>query len=63
MTLDEAARAFRRAEKTLAERRAALTEAIVEAAKDGKRPSEIVAVTGYTREHVRRLLREAGIQG
>lgn len=63
MTLDEAARAYRRAEKTLAERRAALAEAIVEAAKGGTKPMEIVRVTGYAREHVRRILREAGIEG
>jgi hypothetical protein len=59
MSLEEAARAFRRAEKTLEERRAALAEAIVAAARAGRPQVEIVAVTGYAREHVRRIVRAA----
>lgn len=57
--LADAARAFRRAEATLEKRRMDLADAIVEAAIAGVRQSEIVKITGYTREHVRRIIRHA----
>lgn len=41
--------------------RETLHEAIVEAAVDGMRPSEIVRRTGYTPERVRQILRTAGV--
>jgi predicted transcriptional regulator len=39
-----------------------LAAAIVSAARRGMRQKEIVARTGYTRETVRRILREGGIE-
>jgi len=63
MPLEDAARAYRRAEKTLAERRTELASAIVEAARAGTRQVDIVKITGYTRERVRQLLRDAGVDG
>ncbi|HEX3778496.1 MAG TPA: hypothetical protein VHX38_02435 [Pseudonocardiaceae bacterium] len=59
MTLEEAARAYRRAEKVLEERRADLAAAIVEAAASGRPQVEIVRISGYAREHVRRIVRAA----
>lgn len=58
-TLEEAARAYRRAEKALEDRRAALAEAIVLADQEGVRQADIVKITGYAREHVRRIVRAA----
>lgn len=58
-SLTEAARAFRRAERTAEQRREELAAAIVQADKDGMRQVDIVKVTGYTREHVRRIIRDA----
>jgi predicted transcriptional regulator len=43
----------------LDERRAALAEAIVAAAHAGRAQGEIVQVTGYTREHIRRIVKAA----
>jgi hypothetical protein len=60
--LEAAARAFRRAEKTLDDRRRALAEAIVTADRAGVRQAEIVRITGYTREHIRQLLKSAGAE-
>lgn len=57
--LEAASRAFRRAETVLDERRRELAAAIGRASRDGVRQSEIVRVTGYTREHVRKLLKAA----
>lgn len=58
-SLTEAARAFRRAERAVEQRREELAAAIVQADKDGMRQVDIVKVTGYTREHVRRIIRDA----
>lgn len=63
MTLEDATKAYRRAEHTLEQRRTQLAEAIADAARAGTKPAEIVRVTGYAREHVRRILRAAGIEG
>lgn len=41
--------------------RAELAEAIVRAARAGLRQVDIVKVTGYQREQVRRILRKAGV--
>ena len=74
--LEAAVRAYREAqdavgdaERNLAvvrahvpEARAKLAEAIVRAARAGVRQRDIVAVTGYTRESVRRILRAAGVE-
>ncbi len=74
--LEEAARAYRsaqnavaRAKKALAAgneavkvTRPALAEAIVDAARSGRKQGEIIKVTGYTRERVRQICRAAGIE-
>lgn len=59
VTLEEAARAYRRAEKTYTERRADLAAAIVEAARAGRKQAEIVQITGYTRERIRQIVADA----
>lgn len=41
-------------------RRRDLAAAIVAAAAAGTRQTDIVRITGYTREHIRRLVRAAG---
>lgn len=74
--LDGAAKRFHRAQRTLAEARqrvltaradveqarAELATAIVGAARAGMRQVEIVQISGYTRENVRRILRSAGVE-
>lgn len=42
--------------------RARLAAVIVEVYQRGMRQNEIVSVTGYTRESVRRILRAAGVE-
>lgn len=42
--------------------RLALAEAMVEAAQEGVRQTEIIAATGYSREHVRTILRAGGVE-
>jgi hypothetical protein len=55
----KAARAYQRAQDTLAARRTDLVEAVVQAVLvHGRRQSEVARASGYTREHVRRLTRE-----
>lgn len=56
--LRKAARAKTAAETRAEKARAALAIAMADAIEEGMRQSEVVAVTGYTREHVRRLVRE-----
>lgn len=60
--LEEAAKAYRRAKDALDKARPELADAIVEAARSGTRQTEIVKVSGYTREQVRRICRAAGIE-
>jgi DNA invertase Pin-like site-specific DNA recombinase len=60
--LEEAARAYRRAKEALDKARPELAMAIVDAARAGTRQADIVRVTGYTREQVRRICRAAGIE-
>lgn len=57
--LAEAARAYRRAEAAVIKRREELAEAIVAADRSGVRQVDIVRVTGYTREHIRRIVAAA----
>jgi urease gamma subunit len=59
--LEAAARRYQGLKRQLDEAREHLASKIVESARSGVRQSEIVRVTGYTREHVRRLCRQAGI--
>ncbi len=78
--LDDAVRAYRDSEATIARAEAAakarvkaarqartearrrLAEAIVEAANEGMRQVEIIRITGYSRERVRTILREGGVE-
>lgn len=62
MTTDElvaATTAYRAAQEHLDDARRALAGAVVAAANSGVRQTEIVRITGYTREHIRRLVRDA----
>ena len=56
--LRKAVRVKTAAEKRADDARAALAIAMAEAMRQGMRQSEVVELTGYTREHVRRLVRE-----
>jgi CRP-like cAMP-binding protein len=56
--LRKAVRTKTTAEKRADDARAALAIAMAEAIREGMRQSDVVAMTGYTREHVRRLVRE-----
>lgn len=56
--LRKAVRTKTAAEKRADDARAALAIAMAEAIREGMRQSEVVMMTGYTREHVRRLVRE-----
>jgi len=60
--LEDAAATYRTAKQALDAARPALAVAIAEAARAGVRQNEIVRVTGYTREQVRRICRAAGIE-
>lgn len=57
--LERAAKAFRRAEQALEQRRTELAEAIVAADQAEVKQVEIVRITGYTRETVRRIVEAA----
>jgi hypothetical protein len=56
--LKAATRAFRRAERAATERRNELAAAIRAADAAGVRQVDIIEITGYAREHVRRILRK-----
>jgi CRP-like cAMP-binding protein len=56
--LRKAVRAKNAAEKRADAARAALAIAMTDALEAGMRQGEIVEMTGYTREHVRRLVRD-----
>ena len=56
--LRKAVRAKTAAEKRADDARAALAVAMADAIREGMRQGEVVELTGYTREHVRRLVRE-----
>jgi ABC-type branched-subunit amino acid transport system substrate-binding protein len=60
--LRKAVRAKTAAEKRADDARAALAIAMAQAIEEGMRQSEVVELTGYTREHVRRLVREVEAQ-
>lgn len=59
--LRKAVRTKTAAEKRAEDARAALAIAMAAAIEEGMRQSEVVKLTGYTREHVRRLVRNAGL--
>lgn len=54
--LRKAVRAKKTAEDRVEAARAALAVAMADAMRDGLKQSEVVAITGYNREHVRRLV-------
>jgi hypothetical protein len=56
--LRKAVRAKKSAEDRVEAARAALAVAMADAMRDGLKQSEVVAITGYNREHVRRLVRD-----
>lgn len=56
--LRKAVRAKKTAEDRAEAARAALAVAIADAIGEGMKQSEVVALTGYNREHVRRLVRK-----
>lgn len=60
--LRKAVRAKTAAERRADDARAALAVAMAEAIAEGMRQGEVVELTGYTREHVRRLVREVEAQ-
>jgi len=73
--LEAAAREYAQAQQAVADAQAAvaaarervpvarqrLAEAIVAATLAGIRQVDVMAITGYSREHVRRILRAAGV--
>lgn len=56
--LRKAVRTKSAAEKRADDARAALAIAMAEAMEEGMRQSDVAKLTGYTREHVRRLVHE-----
>lgn len=54
--------ALDRAERALERRREELAEAIAEAVRGGEKLSKVAVRAKYTREHVRRIARAAGIE-
>ena len=58
--LVEAADEFRRRKAELDLARDKLADAMVTAARAGMPQTEIIRISGYTREHVRRILRAGG---
>jgi hypothetical protein len=60
--LEKATQAYRKAVAVLDEARPRLAAAIVDAARAGVRQVDIVRITGYTREQVRRILRAGGVE-
>jgi hypothetical protein len=60
--LRKAVRVKNAAEKRAEDARAALAIAMADAIQGGMRQGEVVELTGYTREHVRRLVREVNEQ-
>lgn len=58
----EAARKVDQAQKRADKARSALADAIARAARAGTRQRDIVATTGYSRERVRTILRERGVE-
>lgn len=56
--LADAVRAYRRAQQAVERRRDELAAAITDAVRDGRRQAEVARLTGYTREHIRRIVRD-----
>jgi predicted transcriptional regulator len=56
--LERAVKAYQRAITAVDRKREDLAWAIAAAAQNGTRQTEIVRITGYTREHVRRIVKD-----
>lgn len=61
-SLRKAVRAKTRAEAAADKARTELADAIADALREGMKPTDVVKATGYTREHVRRIAREHGVE-
>jgi hypothetical protein len=59
---DQAAQIIADAKAEAERRRAMLADAIVRAARAGMRQRDIVEITGYNRERIRQVVRDAGIE-
>lgn len=62
MGLSEVAAEYRAAKNALDEVRPRLFAAIVAAATEGQRQVDIARETGFTRERIRQICREAGVE-
>jgi hypothetical protein len=62
VTEDDLKAAVEAHDKAIEDARTQRDQAIAQAARDGMRPTAIVKATGYTREHIRRILRAQGIE-
>jgi F0F1-type ATP synthase membrane subunit b/b' len=62
VTEDDLKAAVEAHNKAIEDARTQRDQAIAQARRDGMRPTAIVNATGYTREHVRRILRAQGIE-
>jgi hypothetical protein len=60
--LEASTRAFVDAQAAANAARIRLASAIVDATRAGLRQTRVVEITGYTREHVRRLVRASGAE-
>lgn len=60
--LSDVAEEYRRAKDALDEVRPRLFAAIVDAARAGERQVDIARTTGFTRERVRQICRDAGVE-
>jgi len=58
--LRDAVASYQKAQDDLVDARNRLARTIAGAAMSGMRQNEIVKITGYTREHIRRICRGAG---
>lgn len=56
--LADAVRAYRRAQQSVERRRDELAAEIADAILSGRRQAEVARLTGYTREHIRRIVKD-----
>ena len=61
MDLDDATTQYRQAESALADARAAVITAMIDALRGGETPTEVAARSPFTAAYVRRLAREHGV--
>jgi F0F1-type ATP synthase membrane subunit b/b' len=63
VTEDDLKAAVKAHDKAIEDARTRRDETIAQARREGMRPTDIIKATGYTREHIRRILRAQGIEG